>query len=159
MPSEPSFAVAILSESPAADAVLAHARETLNSFAVPFIEATLAVRDHLADQIATFETAGVRLFIVANTSADSLATAVSALTTRPVLAVPVETPTLPPLDALRASTTPSTAPVGTLAIGKPGAINAALLAVAILGNADPALREKLHKFRADQTAKVLADRP
>jgi 5-(carboxyamino)imidazole ribonucleotide mutase len=51
---------------------------------------------------------------------------------------------------------PAGIPVGTLAIGKPGATNAALLAVAILATSDPALREKLHQFRADQTKKILA---
>jgi 5-(carboxyamino)imidazole ribonucleotide mutase len=53
---------------------------------------------------------------------------------------------------------PGGIPVGTLAIGKAGATNAALLAVAILGNSRPALREQLLQFRAEQTARVLGDR-
>jgi 5-(carboxyamino)imidazole ribonucleotide mutase len=157
MPSAPPFAVVILTESTAAEPVLAHARDTLNSFGVPFVEATLAARDHLADQVAAFEAAGAMVFVVANTSAHPLATAVAGLTTRPVLAVPVETPELGALEALRASTSGGP-PVGTLAIGNAGAINAALLAVAILGNADAGLREKLRQFREDQTAKVLGAR-
>ncbi len=52
---------------------------------------------------------------------------------------------------------PGGIPVGTLAIGKPGATNAALLAVAILATSDTTLREKLKQFRADQTAKILAE--
>ena len=52
---------------------------------------------------------------------------------------------------------PGGIPVGTLAIGKAGATNAALLAVAILANSRPELREKLRKFRDEQTAKVMAD--
>ena len=74
-----------------------------------------------------------------------------------MLAVPIETPELGGLEALRASTAGGP-PVGTVAIGKAGAINAALLAVAILGNADAGLREKLRTFREDQTAKVLGSR-
>ena len=72
-----------------------------------------------------------------------------ARTVLPVLAVPMEAS----VDALRAA---SELPVATLAIGKPGAINAALLAVAILANGDAELRAKLHDFRARQTAAVLA---
>lgn len=74
---------------------------------------------------------------------------VAARTVVPVLSVPLEAS----VDALRAS---SELPVATLAIGKAGAINAALLAVAILANNDDRLREKLREFRARQTAAVLA---
>jgi 5-(carboxyamino)imidazole ribonucleotide mutase len=157
MPAAPPFSVVILTESTDADAVLAHARDTLNAFGVPFVEATLSARDHLADQVAAFESAGGLIFIAANTSAAGpLATAVAGLTTRPVLAVPVETPDVGALEALRASSVAGGPPVGTLAVGKAGAINAALLAVAILGNTDAALRAKLRQFREEQTAKVLA---
>ena len=81
-------------------------------------------------------------------SADRAAEA-AARTVLPVLAVPMESS----VDALRGS---SELPAATLAIGKPGAINAALLAVAILANGDAGLRSKLHDFRARQTAAVLA---
>lgn len=80
-------------------------------------------------------------------SADRAAEAASR-TVAPVLAVPME----PSIDALRAA---SELPVATLAIGKPGGINAALLAVAILALDDDALRAKLLVFRANQTASVL----
>jgi 5-(carboxyamino)imidazole ribonucleotide mutase len=73
-----------------------------------------------------------------------------------VLAVPLETPDLPPLASLQA-TTRGGPPVASLAIGKAGAINAALLAVAVLANGDTGLLRKLEQFRADQTARVLAD--
>jgi 5-(carboxyamino)imidazole ribonucleotide mutase len=52
---------------------------------------------------------------------------------------------------------PAGIPVGTLAIGKPGAINAALLAIAILANSRPELREKLHQYRKDQAQKILKE--
>ena len=74
---------------------------------------------------------------------------VAAQTVAPVLAVPMEHS----VDALRAA---SQLPVATLAIGKAGAVNAALLAVAILANEDATLRAQLRQFRADQTAAVLA---
>ena len=78
-------------------------------------------------------------------------------TVLPVLGVPVESKALKGLDSLLSiAQMPGGIPVGTLAIGKAGAINAALLAAAILGNKHPEIREALRKFRASQTAKVLA---
>jgi 5-(carboxyamino)imidazole ribonucleotide mutase len=75
-----------------------------------------------------------------------------------VLGVPMESATLKGLDSLLSTVQmPGGIPVGTLAIGKPGATNAALLAVAILAGSRPALREKLRAFRAEQTAKVLKE--
>ena len=149
--------VAILSESPEAQGVLQHARDVLDEFGVGFIERTVETRAVLRDTVAAFEAAGAAVFVVANTSADPLSAAVAALTPRPVLAVPLDGPGLAPLDALRATAGGGPA-VASLAIGKAGAVNAALLAVAILANADESLRGKLERFRADQTARVLADR-
>jgi 5-(carboxyamino)imidazole ribonucleotide mutase len=75
-----------------------------------------------------------------------------------VLGVPMEGWALKGLDALLATVQmPPGIPVGTLAIGKPGATNAALLAVAILGVSDPALRAKIVAYRAEQTKKILAE--
>ncbi len=80
---------------------------------------------------------------------------VAALTLVPVLGVPVESHALKGLDSLYSVVQmPGGIPVGTLAIGRAGAINAALLAVAILANHDPELRSKLRTFREEQTAKV-----
>jgi len=74
-----------------------------------------------------------------------------------VLGVPVESKALKGLDSLLSvSQMPGGIPVGTLAIGKPGATNAALLAAAILGTKYPKIREALRQFRKAQTAKVLA---
>lgn len=78
-------------------------------------------------------------------------------TVLPVLGVPVESKALKGLDSLLSiAQMPGGIPVGTLAIGKAGAINAALLAAAILGNKYPNIREALRKFRESQTAKVLS---
>jgi 5-(carboxyamino)imidazole ribonucleotide mutase len=82
----------------------------------------------------------------------------AAKTVLPVLGVPVESKALKGLDSLLSiAQMPGGIPVGTLAIGKAGAINAALLAAAILGVKHPAIREALRKFRADQTGRVLAN--
>ena len=83
---------------------------------------------------------------------------VAAHTLLPVLGVPVESHALKGMDSLLSIVQmPGGVPVGTLAIGKAGAQNAALLAVAILANRDPALREKLRAFREEQAAKVRAE--
>ena len=82
----------------------------------------------------------------------------AAQTILPVLGVPVQSHALHGMDSLLSIVQmPSGVPVGTLAIGKAGAANAALLAVAILANSRPELREKLRRFRAGQTQKVLED--
>jgi 5-(carboxyamino)imidazole ribonucleotide mutase len=83
---------------------------------------------------------------------------VAAQTLIPVLGVPVESKTLKGMDSLLSIVQmPAGIPTGTLAIGRAGAINAALLAVAILANSRPALRAKLRAYRDAQTAKVLGD--
>jgi 5-(carboxyamino)imidazole ribonucleotide mutase len=83
---------------------------------------------------------------------------VSAKTILPVLGVPIPATALNGVDALLSIVQmPKGVPVGTLAIGKPGATNAGLLAAAILGAKHPAVREALRKFRAAQTQAVLAD--
>ena len=82
----------------------------------------------------------------------------AAQTILPVLGVPVQSQALNGMDSLLSIVQmPAGVPVGTLAIGRPGAVNAALLAVAILATTRPDLRDKLRRFRADQTEKVLHD--
>jgi 5-(carboxyamino)imidazole ribonucleotide mutase len=82
----------------------------------------------------------------------------AAQTIVPVLGVPVESQALKGLDSLLSIVQmPGGIPVGALAIGKPGAVNAALLAIAILANSRPDLREKLREFRKKQTEAVLND--
>src|SRR5439155_14834283 len=99
---------------------------------------------------------GVDVLIAGAGGAAHLAGAVAANTLLPVLGVPLESSALKGLDALLATVQmPAGVPVGTLAIGKAGAINAALLAVAVLAVSRPELKEKLRTFRAEQAAKVL----
>lgn len=102
---------------------------------------------------------GTEVFIAAAGGAAHLAGVVAAHTVVPVLGVPMESPALKGLDSLLAmAQMPAGIPVGTLAIGKAGATNAALLAVAILATSRPPLREKLAAFRKEQAAKTLEEK-
>ena len=103
------------------------------------------------------EERGLEVVIAAAGGAAHLAGVLAAHTTLPVLGVPMKSDALNGMDSLLATVQmPGGIPVGTLAIGKPGAVNAALLAVAILANSRPALRKKLHEFREVQEAKIRA---
>jgi 5-(carboxyamino)imidazole ribonucleotide mutase len=110
-----------------------------------------------ADYVKQADAGGVKVFIAAAGMAAHLAGAVAAHTVRPVLGVPLAASDLNGLDALLATVQmPPGVPVGTLAIGKAGAINAALLAVAILANERPELREALLAERRKQAEQLLA---
>ncbi len=101
------------------------------------------------------EARGIEVVIAAAGGAAHLAGVIAAHTTLPVLGVPMKSEALNGMDSLLATVQmPAGVPVGTLAIGKPGATNAALFAIAILANGRPALRKKLHQFREDQEKKV-----
>ena len=103
------------------------------------------------------ERRGLELIIAGAGGAAHLPGMTAAKTVLPVLGVPVESKALKGLDSLLSiAQMPGGIPVGTLAIGKAGAMNAALLAAAIVGNKHPEIREALRKFRAAQTGKVLA---
>jgi 5-(carboxyamino)imidazole ribonucleotide mutase len=111
------------------------------------------------EYVIAAEARGLEVIIAAAGGAAHLAGVVGAHTLLPVLGVPMESASLKGLDSLLATVQmPAGIPVGTLAIGKPGATNAAHLAVAILAAARPALREKLRAFREEQTAKILDER-
>ncbi len=104
------------------------------------------------------ESRGIEVIIAGAGGAAHLAGMSAAQTVVPVLGVPVESQMLHGVDSLLSVVQmPAGVPVGTLAIGKAGAANAALLAVAILANSRPDLRERLRKFRENQTNKVLND--
>ena len=112
----------------------------------------------MAEFAATAESRGIEVIIAGAGGAAHLPGMVAAQSLIPVLGVPVESHALKGMDSLLSiAQMPGGIPVGTLAIGKAGAINAALLAVAILANSRPELREKLRKFREEQTAKVMKD--
>src|SRR5271169_2762649 len=113
----------------------------------------------LAEYAASAKQRGLQLIIAGAGGAAHLPGMAAAFTTLPVLGVPVESRALKGLDSLLSiAQMPAGVPVATLAIGEPGAKNAALLAVAILANKRPELREKLKAFREEQTRKVLEER-
>ena len=134
------------------------ASETLQKFGVEHENRVLSAHRSpklTAEYAATAEQRGLEVIIAAAGGAAHLAGVVAAHTTLPVLGVPMESASLKGLDSLLSTVQmPGGIPVGTLAIGKPGATNAALLAVAILALKRPELREKLHAFRAEQAEKI-----
>ncbi|MBY0371779.1 5-(carboxyamino)imidazole ribonucleotide mutase [bacterium] len=113
--------------------------------------------EKMADFARDAEERGIEVIIAGAGGAAHLPGMLAAQTAVPVLGVPVESQTLKGLDSLLSiAQMPKGIPVGTLAIGRAGAANAALLAIAILSNSRPELRKKLHAFRAKQTGAVLA---
>ncbi len=138
-----------------------HASETLARFGVQHESRVLSAHrtpTATAGYVAAAEERGLEVLIAAAGMAAHLAGVTAAYTVLPVLGVPIEGGALKGLDALLATVQmPGGVPVGTLAIGKPGAINAALLAVAILANKRPELRERLRAYREEQAAKVLGE--
>jgi 5-(carboxyamino)imidazole ribonucleotide mutase len=108
-----------------------------------------------AEYAAKAEARGLEVIIAAAGGAAHLAGVVAAHTVLPVLGVPIESRALKGMDSLLSTVQmPGGIPVGTMAIGKAGAINAALFAAAILANHRPKLRKKLHAFREKQARKV-----
>ena len=139
-----------------------HADQVLTDFEVPhesLVSSAHRTPVETAEWAQQAEARGLKVIIAAAGGAAHLAGVVAAYTTVPVLGVPIESPSLKGLDSLLSMVQmPGGIPVGTLAIGKPGATNAALLAIAILATADPALREKIKAFRTVQAAKVKQER-
>jgi 5-(carboxyamino)imidazole ribonucleotide mutase len=138
-----------------------HASEILTQFGVPHQNKVVSAHrtPHAAAEFASSaEQRGLQVIIAAAGGAAHLAGVVASYTLLPVLGVPMESQSLKGLDSLLSTVQmPGGIPVGTLAIGKPGATNAALLAVAILAINRLDLREKLSAFRAAQAEKVLND--
>ncbi len=138
-----------------------HCVEQLDAFGVPCEVRVLSAHrtpDELTAWIASSEELGVEVFIAAAGMAAALPGAVAAETTLPVLGVPMESKLLGGLDSLLSMVQmPGGIPVGTLAIGKAGAVNAAILAAQILGGAHPEYREVVASHRAEEAAKILAE--
>ena len=153
--------VAILVGSKSDWETMRHADEILTRFGVPHESRVLSAHrtpKETTDYVAKAETRGVEVFIAAAGGAAHLAGTVAAHTLLPVLGVPIESTALKGLDALLATVQmPGGIPVGTLAIGKAGAVNAALLSVAVLATTRPDLKEKLRVFRQEQKEKVLKE--
>ncbi len=136
-----------------------HAGETLAQFGIPHEARVLSAHrtpEQTSKYAAEAEGRGIEVLIAAAGGAAHLAGVIAAHTVLPVLGVPMESASLKGLDSLLSTVQmPAGIPVGTLAIGKPGATNAALLAIAILAVRRPELREKLRAFREQQAKKVL----
>ncbi len=137
-----------------------HAHETLDQFAIPHecqVVSAHRTPQWMAEYATTAEQRGLEVIIAGAGGAAHLPGMVAAHTILPVLGVPVESHALKGMDSLLSIVQmPGGVPVGTLAIGKAGAINAALLAAAILSNTRPELRDKLRAFRSEQANKVRA---
>ena len=137
------------------------ATDVLDEFQVPYEAKVVSAHrtpQWMAEYAAGAEGRGLQVIIAGAGGAAHLPGMVAAQTVLPVLGVPVQSRTLNGLDSLLSIVQmPGGIPVATLAIGKAGAKNAALLAISILGNQYPAYREKLYQFRQAQTEKVLGD--
>ncbi|MDT7689805.1 MAG: 5-(carboxyamino)imidazole ribonucleotide mutase [Acidobacteriota bacterium] len=135
-----------------------HAAEMLKRFGVPHECSVVSAHrtpQWLAEFAAGAEARGLEVVIAGAGGAAHLPGMVAAQTLLPVFGVPVESRVLRGVDSLLSIVQmPAGIPVGTLAIGSSGATNAALLAIAVLANTRPELREKLRRFREEQTAKV-----
>ncbi len=136
-----------------------HASETLERFGVAHEKRVVSAHrtpDLMASYAKEAEERGLELIVAGAGGAAHLPGMVAAHTTLPVLGVPVESRALSGEDSLLSIVQmPAGVPVGTLAIGRAGATNAALLAIAILANSRPELRKKLHEFREEQRNRVL----
>jgi 5-(carboxyamino)imidazole ribonucleotide mutase len=134
------------------------AAETLDRLAVPH-EAKVVSAHRTPERLYAYATGaaarGLKVIIAGAGGAAHLPGMAASMTALPVLGVPVESHSLKGMDSLLSIVQmPGGIPVGTLAIGRPGAINAALLAAAILALSDPALAARLADYRARQTASV-----
>jgi 5-(carboxyamino)imidazole ribonucleotide mutase len=158
MPSTPLVGVIMGSRSDWE--TMRHAVETLDALGVPNETRVVSAHrtpDLLFEYASGAQARGLRVIIAGAGGAAHLPGMVSAKTTLPVLGVPVESKALQGIDSLLSIVQmPAGVPVGTLAIGKAGAINAALLATAILAIEDPTLRHALETFRETQTQAVLS---
>src|SRR5258706_14313697 len=158
--STPQPLVAVIMGSKSDWETMKNASDTLGRFCVPHESRVLSA--HRTPQAATEFAAGasergLQVIIAAAGGAAHLAGVLAAHTILPVLGVPMKSDALNGLDSLLATVQmPAGIPVGTLAIGKPGATNAALFAIAILANSRPELRAKLEDFRKRQEQKVRA---
>ena len=136
-----------------------HTAETLDGLGIPFEQRVVSAHrtpDLLFDYAASAESRGLRVLVAGAGGAAHLPGMAASKTTLPVLGVPVESKALWGMDSLLSIVQmPAGVPVGTLAIGRAGAVNAALLAAAILAGSDAALADRLRRFRDAQTQAVL----
>jgi 5-(carboxyamino)imidazole ribonucleotide mutase len=138
---------------------MAHAAETLDALGVPYETRVVSAHrtpDLLFEYASTAESRGIEVIIAGAGGAAHLPGMTASKTVLPVLGVPVESRALKGMDSLLSIVQmPAGIPVGTMAIGRSGAVNAALLAASILGNKHPQIREALRRYRDEQTQGVL----
>jgi len=151
--------VAVIMGSQSDWETMRHAHEVLTDFGVSHeckVVSAHRTPQLMAEFAAAAESRGIQVIIAGAGGAAHLPGMVAAQTLLPVLGVPVQSAALNGLDSLLSIVQmPGGIPVATLAIGKAGAKNAGLLAVSILSNTNPELREKLREFRENQTTTVL----
>lgn len=140
---------------------LSHAAQTLEQLGIAFEAQVVSAHrtpDRLFEYAASAARRGLKVLIAGAGGAAHLPGMAASKTALPVLGVPVQSQVLAGVDSLLSIVQmPAGIPVGTLAIGKAGAINAALLAASILSLNDPALAQRLERFRTEQTEAVLAN--
>jgi 5-(carboxyamino)imidazole ribonucleotide mutase len=157
----PSPLVAVIMGSKSDWEIMSHCADMLQRFDIPHVCRVLSAHRTpalLIDHVRASVEGGVEVFIAAAGGAAHLAGVVAGHTVLPVLGVPMETKSLGGLDSLLSTVQmPAGIPVATLAIGKAGAVNAALLAISILSVKRAKLRTKLEQFRAEQAAKIAAE--
>ena len=161
MPDPSGALVAVIMGSKSDWETMRAADEVLTQFGVPHeckVMSAHRTPAYTMDYVSGAESRGVEVIIAAAGGAAHLAGVAAAHTVLPVLGVPMESASLKGMDSLLSTVQmPGGIPVGTLAIGKPGATNAALLAVAILANQRPDLRKRLHAFREEQARKIMKE--
>ena len=159
---EPSIPVALIMGSQSDWETMRHAAETLDALQIGYdarIVSAHRTPDRLYRFAASAKAAGFHVIIAGAGGAAHLPGMTAALTPLPVFGVPVESKMLSGVDSLHSIVQmPAGIPVGTLAIGRAGAVNAALLAAAVLALHDEALAHRLAEWRAEQTSAV-AERP
>jgi 5-(carboxyamino)imidazole ribonucleotide mutase len=140
---------------------MSHAAQTLELLSVPFEVRVLSAHrtpDQLFEYVETAEARGIEVIVAAAGGAAHLAGVAAAKTLLPVLGVPMESKSLKGLDSLLSMVQmPAGIPVGTLAIGRAGAVNAALFAAAIIGIKRPEVRAEIKTYREKQAQAILAN--
>jgi 5-(carboxyamino)imidazole ribonucleotide mutase len=158
----PNPLVGIIMGSKSDQPTMQHAADVLEQLGVPFemrIVSAHRTPDLMAKYAKEAESRGLEVIIAGAGGAAHLPGMTAAFTVLPVLGVPVQSAALSGWDSLLSiAQMPGGIPVGTLAIGKPGAINAALLAAQFLGSKYPKIREAVRAYRKKNTEKVLADK-
>jgi 5-(carboxyamino)imidazole ribonucleotide mutase len=158
----PAAPVAIIMGSQSDWATMTHAAETLDALGIGY-EARIVSAHRTPERLYAFakgaKTAGVKVIIAGAGGAAHLPGMTASMTPLPVFGVPIESKAMSGVDSLYSIVQmPAGVPVGTLAIGKAGAINAALLTASVLALTDPALAQRLADWRQQQTDAV-AERP